>query len=104
MSVHICPAKNTILLYSSVLVYEKTHSTIYTNIYIRTHMHYAIRKTHVYAYLQGIVLVQEALSGLKVVNVTRTLHLNIVFCPRWAWRPHRVIKQDILLTGPVTWH
>ena len=64
--VNIChytnvPSTNTIQLYSSVWVYEKTHSSIY--LYINS-------------YLQCIILIKEAFCGLKVVKVT--LHDYII--------------------------
>ena len=57
LSVHICPVRYTILLYSSVWVYEKNSLLYISTVYIN-------------AYLQGIILIKEALSGLEVVKVT----------------------------------
>ena len=72
--------------YSCILAYgsmKKTHSSIY--LYINS-------------YLQCIILIKEAFSGLKVVKVT--LHDYIIL---GSGRPrclHRVIKQAVLLTVP----
>ena len=78
-----------VYIYISICQYTYVQSKIrcHSSIYL-----------YINAYLQGIILIKKALSGLKVVKVT--LHDYIILGTRRTRCPHRVIKQAVLLAVP----